>query len=141
MADISITQASVLPTANTQIGRGTVGGSTTITQGQSVYIDPTTFVVKLAKSDSGSTSVPVANLAGVALDQAAPGQPITYATQGDVTYNAVLTAGQIYVVSAANAGGVAPYSDLVSTNYVGVLGVATSTTNLHLDISPTTAQK
>jgi len=140
MADITVTASAVLPTTNTQVGRGTVAGSL-ITQGQSVYVDPTAFTVKPAKADSASTSVPAANLAGVALDRAEVGQPITYALSGDVTFNATLTAGQVYVISAANAGGIAPVSDLVATNYVGVIGVATSTTNLHLGLIPTTAQK
>src|SRR5579859_2904069 len=99
MADVSIVQSAVQPNANTQIGRGTVGGSTTITQGQAVYLDPATLTIMPAKADSVTGSVPAANLVGVALDQAAPGQPITYALSGDLTLtNAPLTTDRKSVV-------------------------------------------
>ena len=40
--------------------------------------------------------------------------------------------GQAYVVSAANAGGIAPYADLASTNQVTLLGVGQTTSRIKL---------
>src|SRR4051812_37234630 len=127
MADITITAANIVATNSATVkASGTSGAA--ITAGQSVYLDPSTSTVKPAKADSASTTN-APNIVGVALDSA-PGanQPITYAVGGDVTYGGGLTQGQVYVVSAAVAGNIAPYSDLAATNFVAVLGVARSTT-------------
>jgi hypothetical protein len=51
-----------------------------------------------------------------------------------VTYNSAFTVGQVYVAST-NAGGIAPYADLGSGDYVTILGVATTATNLKLSIN------
>jgi hypothetical protein len=140
MSDISVTAANVAAAnSNTVKATGTSGAA--ITAGQGVYLNPSDGKIYPAQADSGhSTHTP--NLAGVALDSA-PGanQPITYATENDVNFGSILTTGIIYVVSAANAGGIAPSADLASTNYVGVIGVATSSSVLHLSLIPTSAQK
>ena len=44
------------------------------------------------------------------------------------------TIGTVYVLSAAAAGGIAPWADLVSTDIVSVLGVATATTELEIKL-------
>jgi hypothetical protein len=137
MSDISVTQSAVLAAnSNTLKATGTAGEA--INVGQSVYADSSNGKIKKAQATNANT----AYLVGVALSNAqGDGQPIVYATEGDVTFNSALTTGQTYVVSAAAAGGIAPISDLASTNYVGVLGVATSATNLTLKPIPTAAQK
>jgi len=56
---------------------------------------------------------------------------LTVAQYGNLTISAVMTVGEVYVVSAT-AGGIAPVGDLVTGNYVTVLGVATTTSNLQL---------
>jgi hypothetical protein len=143
MADITITAANVVATNSATVKASGTSGTSAVasTAGMPVYLDPADGKIKPAKADSAS-SVPPPNLVGVALDSA-PGanQPITYATAGDVTYGGGLTQGQVYVVSAANAGGIAPYSDLVATNFVAFLGVAISTTVLRLGIIPASVQK
>jgi hypothetical protein len=138
MADISVTQSAVKAAdANTQKATGTSGEAINI--GQSVYADPSTGKIYKAQA---TNSTHTANLVGVSLTNAqGADQPIVYATEGNLTFNNVLTTGQVYVTSAANAGGIAPVSDLASTNYVGVLGVATSGTNLKLLPIATSAQK
>jgi hypothetical protein len=55
-----------------------------------------------------------------------------------LTFNAVLTAGTIYVQSAT-AGGIAPAADLASGHHVTILGVATSTTNLEMCLTNSSA--
>jgi hypothetical protein len=141
MADISVTQSAVVAAnANTVKATGVSGAA--ITAGQAVYADPAdSYKIKPAQANSANpTHAP--NAVGIALNNA-PGanQPVTYATDGDVIFNNVLTTGQVYALSAANAGGIAPYADLASTNFVTVLGVATGGTNLRLSLIPTSAQK
>jgi hypothetical protein len=138
MADISVTQSAV-KAANSNTVKATGVAGEAIDIGKSVYLDPADGKIKKAQATNATHT---ANLVGVSLTNAqGDGQPIVYATDGDVTFNSALTVGQVYVASAAAAGGIAPVSDLGSTNYVGVLGVATSATNLKLKPIPTSAQK
>lgn len=140
MANITITPANIVATNSATVKASGTSGAL-IDAGQPVYLDPADGKIKPAKADSAS-STHAPNLVGVALDSA-PGanQPITYATSGDVTYGGGLTQGQVYVVSAANAGAIAPYADLASTNFVAVLGVARSTTVMRLGVMPDNIQK
>ena len=140
MADITITAANVTA-ANSATGKASGTSGAAISIGQSVYLDPADGRIKPAKADSASpTNAP--NIVGGALDTVAgANQPITYAPSGDVVFGGGLTQGQVYVVSAANAGGIAPYSDLVATNFVAFLGVALSSTTLRLGLIPASVQK
>jgi hypothetical protein len=133
MADISVTASAVKPTASTVVAWGTAGA--TVTAGQVVYADPAdSYKLKPAVSTNQTQAK---NVVGIALNSVAADQPIAYATGGDVTFNAALTAATVYVVGAA-AGGISPSADLDSstnTRYGTVLGIATSTTNLRLGIN------
>lgn len=120
MADLTVTAANVAKGTGAQTMTGTAGA--TITAGQPVYADPNaSFTIKPAQA----TSQNAAKAVGIALHAALSGQPITYITQGQLTSGATNTVGIIYAVSAT-AGGIAPNADLVSTNYVTVLGIAIS---------------
>src|SRR2546421_6455456 len=123
MSDISITASSVQPATTTTTDSGIAGAA--ITAGQPLYKDATdSNYLKPAQA----TTLAAANAVGVALHGASRGQPIRFATGGDLTYNAVLALGTVYVVSA-NAGGVAPSADLdtsTGTNYGTILGIASS---------------
>jgi hypothetical protein len=136
MADISVTQSAVkAANSNTVKTTGTSGEAITI--GQSVYVKPADGKVWLADADDSTSTE---NLAGVALTNAqGADQPVIYGT-GDITFNSALTIGQVYVASTT-PGGIAPVSDLASGDYVGLLGVATSATNLKVTLIPTAAAK
>lgn len=130
MSDVSITAASVLKSTTSSTDRGTAGA--TITAGQPLYKDSNDgYRLKPAIGTSQAAAAAV----GVALHGAADEQPIEYTTEGSYTAGGTLTVGQVYVVSAGAAGGIAPYSDLASTNYVTVLGVATTAALLKLKIN------
>jgi hypothetical protein len=58
----------------------------------------------------------------------------------DVNLGATLAVGQIYVVSATK-GAIAPYADLTTSDYVIILGVASSTTILKTSYNATGIQK
>lgn len=129
MADISVTAASVVPDANAVIVYNGVAGAT-ITAGQTLYIDAAdSNKLKLADADAAGKTSP----AGIALNGASAGQPVAYLTEGLLTFNAVLTAGLLYVLSDT-AGGIMPAADLEAGDTGVFLGIATSTTVLNVKI-------
>lgn len=126
MVDYAVTASSVAPGTNAVIRRGTAGAAA-ITAGQSVRLSAGTLV--LAQADSSAN---VSGFLGVSLNDGAPGQPVNYIESGEYNSGATATAGDVAVISAAAAGGIAPVADLVSTNAVVVVGVFTTTTNIRL---------
>lgn len=132
MSAISVTAASVAPGTDCSTGDGIAGAS--ITAGQPLYIDTANGnVLKLADCDLSALG---ATVAGISLHAASTGQPIKYATTGYVTFNAVLTAGKIYVLGAT-AGDICPAADLTTNWRTSLLGIAYSTTSLRLLITNT----
>ncbi len=127
MTDISVTASSVKPTASTVTKKGIAGEA--IDAGQSVFV-ATDGGIELCENDQAAAD---AACKGVALNDAAADQPIEYAVSGDLTFNAVIAAGQVYIVGAA-PGGIAPEVDAVAGEFVTVIGVGTSTTNLKLGL-------
>lgn len=134
MSDFSVTATSVVPTTSTGFGEGTAGAS--VTAGMPIYLDTSDNTLKPCDADASASSVAV----GVALHSASAGQPLKYAKSGNVTFNAAFTAGAIVCVSTT-AGGLAPYADLGSGDFVTIIGVATSTTNLFIKIVASQAAK
>lgn len=127
MADISVTAASVVPGSGAITKNGIAGIA--ITAGDSVY-PAADGDIELCENDQ---TVVEAAARGIALNDAAVGQHIAYAVGGEVTFNAVLAAGQVYIVGAA-PGGIAPESDAVAGEFVTILGVGVSTTSLKMGI-------
>jgi len=127
MVDIVVTAASVQPAAGSVSKRGIAGEALTAGMGVFKAVDGD---IEAAENDL--TAADAAGI-GIALNDAALGQPIEYVITGDVIFNAVLAAGQVYIVGAA-PGGIAPEADAVAGEFVTVLGVGTSTTNLKLGI-------
>lgn len=135
MADYSVTAASVVKTANTAISEGIAGA--TITAGMAVYIDTSdSSKLKGCDADVSASSV----CAGIALHGASDGQPLKYATSGNLTFNAAFTAGANVCVSTT-VGGLAPYADLLTGDFITTIGIATSTTNLKILINASEAAK
>ena len=129
MADITITAASVLKSATTVIEHGTAGA--TITAGQVVYLDSSDSEYKLADTDSATAAV--RSPRGIALNNASDGQPMTIARKGPVTIGGTLAAATTYYLSGT-PGGIAPIADVASGDYTCILGIATSTTVLDINI-------
>ena len=125
MADLVLTAANVVPGTGAQVAPYTAGA--TITAGQVVYFDAATSTVKLADADASTTAA----IIGVAVNGAASGQPVDVQTGGYLTTNAALTAGVTYYLSTT-AGGIAPFADLTTGDYVTVIGTAVSTTSLYV---------
>lgn len=132
MADISITAANVIPSAQAIKRDGTAGA--TITQGQLLYYDNTAGTMKLADSN-GAGDLHV--VAGIALNAAAAGQPVKYATSDPaLVIGATVAIGDVLVASAT-PGGIAPAADLATGYFATVLGVAISVTAVNFN--PTAA--
>jgi hypothetical protein len=129
MTDLSITAASVVRGNNAALLSGDAGE--TITAGQMVYRSSSTN--KFMKADSNSATAEARVPVGIALNGASDGQPLSVQTGGDVTLNAVLTAGVAYYMSDT-PGGICPVADVGSGEYATTLGIASSTTVLGLAI-------
>lgn len=129
MADISVTATAVVPGSDAVTENGIAGE--TITAGQAVYRDLSTG--KYMKADNNSATAAARQARGIALNGASNNQPMTIQTAGDLTFNAVLTAGIVYYLSDT-AGGICPVADVGGGEYVCTLGIAKSTTVLKLDI-------
>lgn len=128
MTDISITATAVLPGSNATVENGTLGA--TVTTGQVVYKSSTTGFWALADNNAATAEVRTAT--GIALNGGATGQPVRVLRSGDLTLNAVLTAGTAYYLS--ESGGICPLADIGAAEFVVLLGLAKSTTVLAVDI-------
>lgn len=128
MADLTITAASVLADAAANTRQGVAGAA--LTAGQVVYLDSATGSYKLADSNGAAA---LRSPVGIALNGAAPGQPVLIALSGPVTIGATMTAGVAYYLSDT-PGGICPVADVGSGEYSTILGIATSTTVLNLKI-------
>lgn len=126
---LSITASSVIKGTGARTSKGTAGA--TITAGVPLCKNPTGG--KLEAADANGASAYMKVVIGISLHGASDGQPLEYIIGGNLTINAVMTPGTIYVLSAT-AGGIDAASALASGHTVDVLGVATSTTNLNLNI-------
>lgn len=126
MADLVITTGNVQPGTGALTVSGTAGA--TLTAGQSVYLDSTDNTYKPA--DANNTAA-TANCKGITLNGAVSGQPVTIQYSGNMEFGAIITEGEIYVVSGT-AGGIAPEADIVSGWRVTIIGVGVSTTEIKL---------
>jgi len=128
MADITITAGNVLASSDATIEHGRAGA--TITAGQVVSLNTTTGKYVLADADGAAG---IDRPRGLALNNAADGQPLAIVKAGDVTFNAALTAGVAMYLSPT-PGGICPRADVLTGDIVTHLGIAKSTTVLALDI-------
>lgn len=133
MADLVLTPSAILAGAGAKVTSGTAGA--TIIAGQVVYLDSTT-TGKWHHADSDAATAAArgqgANV-GIALNGASNGQPIDVLTEGPITLGAVLTAGTAYYLSPT-PGGICPLADLLTGDYVTLLGLATSTSVLQVAV-------
>lgn len=127
MAALTITAANVVKGTTASVVNGTAGA--TVTAGQAVYFDSATSTYKLSDSDVVAASIP----AGIALHASLANQPLQVLTGGSVTIGATLVAGTVYYGNPT-AGGIGPVADLIATNRSVIIGIATSTTVLNVNI-------
>lgn len=130
MTDIAITPANVVGDGSSSRATGTAGVA--ILAGQAVYLDSVTNKYKL--SDSNLTGAKT--VSGIALNGAAINQPVVIQKSGPITIGGTLVKGTTYCQSIT-PGGICPQADITTGGDVVVLGVATSTTVLGLNIQVT----
>lgn len=130
MATLTITAANVQHQSNAALRSGIAGVA--ITAGDVLYLDEATSTLKLSQSDTAVK----ADAVGIAANDAAIGQPVSYQVSGTITLGtgAFLQRGRIYIVANDVAGGIAPDSDVGAGDYVTILGVAINDTDLAVAI-------
>ncbi len=132
MVDLTITEANVDWVSG---GKKTLDAAETITAGDVVYAASSTTVGVATNADANKDTV-----VGIALNAATAGQPCTYAQHGAVVgFGAILTVGVFYVLSAT--GAISPITDSTTSDYVALLGYATTTSNLQVYIVNTGLQQ
>ena len=136
MVALSITATQVLKGSSAVVKSGTAGEA--IARGDAIYKKASDGEMYLAQCDGTSAE---AEAVGIALNDAADGQPVDWQGVGSITLGAgaSMTVGEIYCVGTT-AGDIIPEGDLASTNYVTVLGVATTASVLKLGITASGAQ-
>jgi hypothetical protein len=128
MTDLSITAANVLAGEGAVTDRGVAAAA--ITAGQVVHKNA---VGKFDLADTDSATAIVRKPYGIALNSAAAGQPVSVLKSGPVTIGATVTKGVAYYLSGT-AGGICPVADVAAGDYTAILGIATSATELMVDI-------
>lgn len=127
MADLVQTPANVVSGTGATTQRKTA--AVAISAGAAVYVNGSNQL-DLCENDQTATE---AACAGIALNDAAAGQPVVYQTSGRLNVGATLTAGEVYVVGAA-PGAIAPVADVIATEFMTVLGVGVSTSEIEMGL-------
>lgn len=126
MVDLVITPANVSRVDGaTQTKNAGVG----ISAGDALYVD-STGVLQLCENDQ---TVVEAAMAGIALCDAAVGQPCVYLVSGNLDPGATVAAGIAYIVGGG-PGAIAPAADIAAAEFMTIVGVGTSTGNIKLGI-------
>jgi hypothetical protein len=131
MTDLVITATGVLAGAGaSSFGEGTAGG--TITAGKVLALDDATKRYTLADNNVATLK----DVKGIALNGASNGQPVTFLKAGPIAIGATLVAGTDYYLSDT-PGGICPRADLLTGEGVILIGLATSTSEINVDIQKT----
>ncbi len=132
MADLSITTGN-LQIASSRSRPQTVQAGSSIAIGKLVYLDSTSGKYELANADAAAT----ATVAGIAVTGASADGYFSMLQTTSLVLGATIVAGTPYYLSSANAGGIAPFADLGSGDTVTLLGFASTTSVLDLNIQST----
>jgi len=131
MADITITAANVRgPSEQRYVRTGTAGEA--ITAGTLLYLKSSDQKYWLADADASEEA---ATIAGMALTGADADGPVVFADGGDVDIGGTIVKGRVYVLSDTGGGLICPEADLASGDYCSIFGVASSTSNITIDIN------
>ncbi|KAB2949507.1 MAG: hypothetical protein F9K17_02845 [Phycisphaerae bacterium] len=134
MASYTFTSGSVLQSGATQ---GALAGEA-INAGEFVYLDPSDGKARKAECDA---TVDKAKVAGIAVNSAVAGQPISYVASGEVTVNAAFLSVGLLLVLSPTAGKCMDVGDLVNTQYVTVIGWSTAADKLKVNLAHSGIQR
>jgi len=135
MANITQTAANVAAGSSATRVQLVQAGET-ITQGMPVYLASDG---KYYQTDANDTAVK-AQAKGIAVSPAATDGYFLMAVDGLINLGATLAVGQIYCVSATKSA-IAPYGDLTTNDFVTILGIATTTALMDINIVVSGVQK
>ena len=136
MADLSITAANVQLQSKTSTETKVQVGEA-ITAGQPLYRKSSDSKYYKANAVTGSSE---AEAIGIALTGASADGYVMMVQSGGMIIGATLTAAEVYIVSDT-AGNIRPIGDLGSSEFLTILGYASSTTVLEVDINATGVAK
>lgn len=125
MANLTITATNVIA-VDGYVPIDLIAGEA-ITRGKPFYTKAADGKAWVATSEGTAAQAAVT---GIALNDAAAGQPIKGIAGGDLGLGAILTAGLRYDLS--DAGAICPSADTTTGDYVTMLGMATTTSNLRV---------
>lgn len=128
MANLTITAANVVARPGARSIEGILGA--TVTPGQPAALDPATNKYVLA--DSNHATIALRDVKGIFLNGGGDGQPCRIHTSGPLSLGAILTAGTDYWLS--DTSGICPRADVGSGETAVLLGIATSTSILDVQI-------
>ena len=128
MADITVTVASVVRNETGVEDHGIAGA--TIAQGMTLYKDSS---ASDQLKGAITTTAATANCVGIALNAARSGQPVAFCRKGSMNPGGTVAVGTVYIVSV-NAGGIAPITDVLTGQFVTVLGVGTATNAIDINL-------
>lgn len=129
MADLTVTAANVVKgTPEPTLITGIAGEA--VTAGQPGYLDSTTGKYMRAQSDSAVKAA----AKGVFLNNAALDQPCDLVAAGNYNPGATVVIGETYYVSGT-VGGIQPSGDVAAAEFVTVLGIGTTASNIKVSIN------
>lgn len=129
MADKVITPANVLASAGAKTDSGIANIGVDIEAGDLVAVnDPYGTIILF----DANAAYPASNLAGVALNKARAGQPVTYATSDPDFTPGFTGAVNETIIGSGTPGQMCPNADNTVGWYKTVLGVMTSATKMNL---------
>lgn len=126
MAELSITASLIIPVAGARLIR--LPAAAAITQGQALYKNSSG---QWALADADATETVTTQIAIATNEVTAANQFVDGMVEGNLGFGAILVANQGYSVGTTPGGifiGILP----ASGDYLGFLGIATSTTNLKM---------
>ena len=128
MADLTITAGNLSADSTATTASGTAGED--IDVGEVVALHASNGKLMLAVNSDATLSKAL----GIALNNASDGQRLNYLVRGLLnTTSALGTNGEVYCLSG-NSGKIAPEADVVSGDYMVVLGTQRSTTQWDIAI-------
>lgn len=127
MADLTLA-GDPTPGDGCEIRHTTAGEA--ISAGESIVVSSGEALL----SDADSATAALNACSGIALNDAADGQPLAYAKSGTVNMGTTsVTVGTVYVVSST-AGGIAPAADLATGDVVSIIGVGSGASAIDLSV-------
>ena len=134
MGDVAVTAGNVAPGSDAGLDVTGVAGAA-LTAGQVVYYDSTNDEYLVADTETSSTT---ANAAGVVVCTAADTQRCVVQKTGQIDMGGTTVVGTVYVLSVT--GNIAPAADLATADWVTVIGIGVTATDIKLGINASGVQ-